>query len=79
MGWRVDGTYIEACNCEAACPCVFLSPPTEESCTVVLGWYIESNEHEGFFAKWPSCFKTIAPVAYFYFALLAEFTPPLTG
>ena len=46
MAWQVDGTYMEACNCEAACPCVFFSPPTEESCTVVLGWHIESGKHE---------------------------------
>jgi len=26
--WSVSGSYMEACNCEAACPCVMLSPPT---------------------------------------------------
>jgi hypothetical protein len=23
--WNLTGTYFETCNCEAACPCVFLS------------------------------------------------------
>ena len=26
--WKLEGLYFEACNCDAACPCVFLSPPT---------------------------------------------------
>lgn len=29
--WTAKGTYIEACNCEAICPCIVLSPPTEGS------------------------------------------------
>lgn len=39
--WKLDGTYFETCNCEVACPCVFLSPPTEGDCTVLLCWHIE--------------------------------------
>lgn len=38
--WRVSGIYMEACNCEAACPCVMLSPPTSGECTVLLGWHV---------------------------------------
>jgi hypothetical protein len=37
MAWNVEGTYIEACNCEAACPCIFFSPPTEGECKVIIG------------------------------------------
>jgi hypothetical protein len=22
--WKINGTYFEASNCEAACPCIFL-------------------------------------------------------
>lgn len=39
--WKLAGTYFETCNCEAACPCVFLSPPTEGDCTVLIAWHIE--------------------------------------
>jgi hypothetical protein len=46
MSWNVSGTYFESCNCEAACPCVFLSPPTTGECTAVLGWHIDSGEFE---------------------------------
>jgi hypothetical protein len=45
MAWSVEGTYIEACNCEAACPCIFLSPPTEDECKVVIGWHIDKGRH----------------------------------
>jgi len=45
MAWSVEGTYIEACNCEAACPCIFLSPPTEGECKVVIGWHIDKGRH----------------------------------
>ena len=45
MAWSVEGTYIEACNCEAACPCIFLSPPTEGECKVVVGWHVDKGRH----------------------------------
>lgn len=47
MTWNVSGTYFESCNCEAACPCVFLSPPTDGECTAVLGWHIDNGEFNG--------------------------------
>ena len=47
MSWNVSGQYFEACNCEAACPCVFLSPPTEDDCTALVGWHIDEGEFEG--------------------------------
>ena len=45
MAWSVEGTYIEACNCEVACPCIFFSPPTEGECKVVVGWHIDKGRH----------------------------------
>jgi len=47
MSWKLDGTYMESCNCETACPCVFLSPPTEGHCNVVIGWHIDKGESDG--------------------------------
>src|SRR5215472_2387348 len=41
--WNVAGSYFEACNCEAACPCVFQSPPTSGECTVLVAWHIEQG------------------------------------
>ncbi len=43
MAWHLSGTYFESCNCEAACPCVFLGPPTEGDCKVLVGWHIEEG------------------------------------
>jgi hypothetical protein len=41
--WKVAGSYFEACNCNIACPCVFLSPPTSGECTVLLAWHIDQG------------------------------------
>ena len=41
--WNLDGTYMEACNCEVACPCIFTSPPTEEDCTALIAWHIDKG------------------------------------
>ncbi len=44
--WSVAGTYMEACNCEAACPCVMLGAPTEGTCTVLVGWHVEEGHFD---------------------------------
>jgi len=45
--WNIKGTYAEACNCETVCPCIFFSPPTEGSCTVLIGWQIDEGTYDG--------------------------------
>jgi len=45
--WKLNGTYFEACNCDAACPCVFLSDPTEDDCTVLVAWHIDEGNFDG--------------------------------
>lgn len=47
MAWSISGTYFESCNCDTACPCLFLSPPTQDDCTALVGWHIAEGEHEG--------------------------------
>jgi hypothetical protein len=42
--WHAKGEYFETCNCQTLCPCIFLSPPTEGNCTVLVGWHIESGK-----------------------------------
>ena len=46
MSWKLEGTYFESCNCEAACPCVFLSKPTEGECGVLIAWHIDKGKFE---------------------------------
>ena len=43
--WKVRGTYFDTCNCATACPCVFLSAPTEGNCTVLLAWHIDEGNY----------------------------------
>ncbi len=43
--WKLTGTYCEACNCDVACPCVFLSPPTDGECTALVGWHIDKGTY----------------------------------
>ncbi|TAN08163.1 MAG: DUF1326 domain-containing protein [Rhodanobacteraceae bacterium] len=43
--WKLKGSYFETCNCDAACPCVFTSPPTQGECTVLIAWHIERGKY----------------------------------
>lgn len=43
--WSLSGTYFESCNCDAACPCTFLSAPTDGECTVVVAWHIDVGNY----------------------------------
>ena len=45
--WEIRGNYFESCNCNIACPCVFLEPPTTGDCTVLIAWQIESGDYNG--------------------------------
>jgi len=44
MSWNLKGTYFETCNCDVACPCVFLSPPTEGECRVLIAWHVDQGK-----------------------------------
>jgi hypothetical protein len=44
MSWQLKGTYFETCNCEIACPCVFLSRPTEGECRVLVAWHVDQGK-----------------------------------
>lgn len=46
MSWKLKGVYFKSCNCDVACPCVFLSAPTRGECTVLIGWHIDEG-HDG--------------------------------
>ena len=42
-GKNFSGTYFETCNCEVACPCVFLGSPSSADCTVLIAWHIDQG------------------------------------
>lgn len=45
--WKLEGQYMEACTCEAACPCTMLSDPTEGTCTAVVAWHVDEGRFNG--------------------------------
>jgi hypothetical protein len=52
MSWRIAGSYFEACNCEAVCPCRMFSGvaggrSTYGECFGVLSWAVEDGHAEG--------------------------------
>jgi hypothetical protein len=50
MSWKLEGTYFENCNCTFACPCSvtsFVSPATQDRCTVILNYHIDRGEIDG--------------------------------
>lgn len=52
MTWHISGTYFEACNCDAICPCrrvdgVAGGRSTHGVCMGVLSWLIESGAVDG--------------------------------
>jgi hypothetical protein len=52
VSYAVSGTYLEACNCEAICPCRMIDGvaggrSTHGICLGVLSWHVERGEAEG--------------------------------
>jgi len=52
MSFRIAGRYLEACNCDAICPCrridgVAGGRSTHGVCFGVLSWQVESGESDG--------------------------------
>ncbi len=46
INWELQGSYFETCNCEVACPCVWLQPPSEGNCKLLVAWHIEKGHFE---------------------------------
>src|SRR5215472_124098 len=46
MGWHVEGTYFENCNCDMVCPCStsgLTAPADNDRCNVALAFHIASG------------------------------------
>lgn len=46
MPWRLEGTYIENCNCGVVCPCgasAFAARADYDRCNAELAWHIDSG------------------------------------
>src|SRR5919201_595296 len=52
MAYRIRGTYLESCNCDAICPCRRIDAraggrSTHGTCEGALSWSIEEGEADG--------------------------------
>jgi hypothetical protein len=52
VSWRLSGSYLEVCNCEAICPCrridgVTGGDSTYRECLGALSWWITEGEVDG--------------------------------
>jgi len=49
-GWRIDGQYMETCNCDFICPCIgtnLTARPTEGDCKAAIAMRIDKGEKDG--------------------------------
>ena len=49
--WRISGDYVESCNCDVVCPCLFspapqmTSTPSQGVCDVAFGFHIDQGKY----------------------------------
>jgi hypothetical protein len=43
--WELSGDYVEACNCDVACQCIWLEPPDDDVCTATLAWHVADGRY----------------------------------
>jgi hypothetical protein len=49
-GWRIEGQYMETCNCYLLCPCItsnLMARPTEGDCKAAVAMRIDKGEKDG--------------------------------
>ena len=50
MTWRIEGQYMETCNCTYLCPCLgsnLTAKPTEGDCKAAFAFRIDKGEKDG--------------------------------
>lgn len=43
--WRINGDYVEACNCDAICQCIAMQPPDGDVCTASFLFHIRDGQY----------------------------------
>jgi hypothetical protein len=49
-GWRIEGEYMETCNCNYLCPCItsnLADVPTEGDCKAAIAMKVDKGEKDG--------------------------------
>lgn len=47
MGYKLEGTMLEACTCDAICPCWVGQDPDGGSCDGTIAWHFDKGEVDG--------------------------------
>ena len=50
MAWKISGQYMESCNCDYLCPCIYTNPQgraTHDHCTALLVFRIDEGQADG--------------------------------
>ena len=47
MGYQLEGSILEVCNCEILCPCWVGEDPDRGTCDSVIAWHIERGMIDG--------------------------------
>lgn len=55
--WTIKGDYLEACNCDVACQCIWMETPDDDVCRVSLAWHVREGTYgdvdlSGLHAAW---------------------------
>jgi hypothetical protein len=48
--WQISGEYMESCNCDYLCPCIYTNPQgpaTNDNCTAVMTFRIDKGQSGG--------------------------------
>ncbi|HEY7496136.1 MAG TPA: DUF1326 domain-containing protein [Candidatus Tectomicrobia bacterium] len=59
--WRLQADYLENCNCDLLCPCLFASKPTQGDCNVPIAYHIR----QGHYGSIRLCGLTVVRVTIF--------------
>ena len=43
--WKLEGDWINSCNCDSGCPCLFYSNPTQGSCEAIDAFHIGKGKY----------------------------------
>ncbi len=48
QGWSLRGQYVESCNCDYLCPCIYTNPQapaTQDHCIAAMVFHIDEGRH----------------------------------
>jgi hypothetical protein len=47
MGYKLEGTLLEVCNCDVLCPCWIGENPDNGTCDAAMAWHVERGTVNG--------------------------------